>query len=496
MSSTNASTMARKRLSVDTISSNLKEMEYAVRGKIAIEANRIATELASSTSDEKFPFDHIIYTNIGNPHAVSQKAITWPRQVMSLLQLPDSIGIDHPNASQMFPEDAIQRAREMKAAMGSKGVGAYTNSKGVLQFRKDVAHFIEERDGAKPGSVDTEKIYLTAGASEAITMLMRALIKDKSCGILTPTPQYPLYSATMDLLGGTGVGYYLDEESGWGLNMEELERAYTDAKANGIDCVGLVLINPGNPTGQVLSSDEVKDIVMFCVRHNLVLLSDEVYQENVYREGDEFFSSRRAADELGLLESDGIQLCSFHSTSKGVFGECGQRGGYVEMVGIDDDVNDILYKLAATKLCSNVTGQAMTSLMCRPLNPEEISYQALEDEKKAIFDGLKERSLLVSKGLDSIPGFACQPAAGAMYCFPSVELPPGVIKAAEAAGLGPDIFYCLDLLQNTGICVVPASGFGQRPGRFGFRTTFLSPESKTAVENIRDHFKPFCAKYD
>jgi len=158
MSSTNVSTMARKRLSVDTISSNLKEMEYAVRGKIAIEANRIATELSSSTSDEKFPFDHIIYTNIGNPHAVSQKAITWPRQVMSLLQLPDSIGIDHPNASQMFPEDAIQRAREMKAAIGSKGVGAYTNSKGVLQFRKDVAHFIEERDGAKPGSVDTEKI--------------------------------------------------------------------------------------------------------------------------------------------------------------------------------------------------------------------------------------------------------------------------------------------------------------------------------------------------
>ena len=73
-------------------------MEYAVRGKIAIEADRISKELAEGTS--KFPFDHIIYTNIGNPHAVQQKAITWPRQVMALLQLPDALGIDHPNASQ------------------------------------------------------------------------------------------------------------------------------------------------------------------------------------------------------------------------------------------------------------------------------------------------------------------------------------------------------------------------------------------------------------
>eukprot|EP00571_Detonula_confervacea_P015798 CAMPEP_0172299458 /NCGR_PEP_ID=MMETSP1058-20130122/1762_1 /TAXON_ID=83371 /ORGANISM="Detonula confervacea, Strain CCMP 353" /LENGTH=539 /DNA_ID=CAMNT_0013008913 /DNA_START=72 /DNA_END=1691 /DNA_ORIENTATION=+ len=487
-------TPRRKRLNIDTISDNLKTMEYAVRGKIAIEADRISGELSSPTG-ETFPFDHIVYTNIGNPHAVQQKAITWPRQVMALLQLPDALGIDHPNASQMFPEDAIQRAREMKKSLGGHGIGAYTNSKGVAQFRKDVAKFIEERDGAEPGSVDIEKMYLTTGASEAITMIMRALIKDSNCAIMTPTPQYPLYSATLDLLGGEKVGYYLDEESGWGLNMEELERSLAEAKAKGTNVVGLVLINPGNPTGNVLSGDQVKDIVMFCARHNIVLLSDEVYQENIYREGDEFFSSRRAADELGLIESDGIQLCSFHSTSKGVLGECGQRGGYVEMVGIDDDVNEILYKLAATKLCSNAPGQAMTSLMCRGLNPGDVSYESLEGEKRAIFEGLRDRALLVSKGLDSIPGFSCQPSTGAMYCFPSVELPPGVIKASEEMGFSPDTLYALDLLQTTGICVVPASGFGQRPGRFGFRTTFLSPESKSVVEKIRDHYPTFCSKY-
>ena len=404
-------TPRRKRLTIDTISDNLKTMEYAVRGKIAIEADRITQEL-SKQEKGTFPFDHIVFTNIGNPHAVAQKAITWPRQVMALLQLPDAIGIDHPNASQMFPADALERAREMKASLGGSGVGAYTHSKGVRQFRTDVARFIEQRDGAEPGSVDIEKIFLTSGASEAIGMLMTALIKDSSCGIMIPIPQYPLYSATLDLLGGHKVGYYMDEKSGWALNMEELERSLADAKAKGINVAGLVLINPGNPTGQVSSPDEVKEVVKFCAKHNLVLLSDEVYQENIYREGDEFFSARRAADELGMIEDDAIQLCSFHSVSKGVTGECGQRGGYVEMVGIDDDVNDILYKLAASKLCSNASGQAMVSLMCRGPNPGDVSYESHEKEKRTLFEGLRDRALLVSEGLDSIPGFSCQRATG------------------------------------------------------------------------------------
>ena len=121
-------------------------------------------------------------------------------------------------------------------------------------------------------------------------------------GVMIPIPQYPLYSAQLDLIGGHKVGYYLNEETIWGMKIEELERSLADAKAKGINVVAFVLINPGNPTGQVLSSQEVKDIVAFCVKHDLVLLADEVYQENVYREEDEFFSCRRAALELGLIE--------------------------------------------------------------------------------------------------------------------------------------------------------------------------------------------------
>ena len=176
------------------------------------------------------------------------------------------------------------------------------------------------------------------------------------------------------------MGYYLNEESGWDLNLEELENRLSDAKSRGIEVVAFVLINPGNPTGQVLSEQSVKDVVMFCAKHRLVLLADEVYQENVYTQDATFFSCKRAAHETGLLEEDAIELVSFHSTSKGVFGECGRRGGYMELTGMDETVKNHLYKLASASLCSTVSGQLMTSLMVRGPEPGDESYESHEAE--------------------------------------------------------------------------------------------------------------------
>lgn len=272
----------QKRLTIETISDKLKTMDYAVRGRIAIAADKFSEDLVVAKRrgvSSDFPFDHIIMTNIGNPHCLKQKAISWPRQVLALLQLPDELGVDHPSVHELFPSDAIERAREMKRALDGNGLGAYTHSKGAKPFREDVASFIERRDGARSGSVDVESIFLSSGASEAITMLLTALIRDSTCGCMIPIPQYPLYSATLDLLGGKKVGYYLDEDEGWGLDIDDLERSLNEAKAKGINVVCLVLINPGNPTGQVLKENEVKDVLLFCARHNLVLLADEVYQE-------------------------------------------------------------------------------------------------------------------------------------------------------------------------------------------------------------------------
>jgi len=484
-----------KRLTEETMSQNLKNMEYAVRGEVVIAADKITQNLAAGDTTS-YPFDHIIYTNIGNPQSVGQQPLTWPRQVLALVDLPDAEGIDHPSASLMFPSDAIERAREIKKGLGGVGTGAYSHSQGARSFRKDIVDFIEQRDGGIKSDID--KIFMTNGASSAIGMVLTALLKDSSCGVMIPTPQYPIYSATIDLLGGQQVGYFLDEEKGWDLNLEELERALAEAQKNGITVNSFVLINPGNPTGQVLSESSVQEIVKFCAKHNLVLLADEVYQVNVYDENAEFVSAKKAAHDVGLIENDEIELISFHSTSKGLYGECGRRGGYMEIVGIDEKVADHIYKLASSGLCSGLPGQVMTSLMCRGPPEDGPSYASHQAEMDAIFQSLKRRSQIVSNGLDSIPGFSCQTAKGSMYCFPSVELPEGAIKEAEKLGCTPDTLYALSLLERTGICVVPASGFGQEKGRFGFRTTFLPSEEEMekAVGLFATHHEEFCKKYE
>ena len=169
----------------------------------------------------------------------------------------------------------------------------------------------------------------------------------------------------------------------------------------------------------------------------------------------------------------------------------------MEVVGFDEKVVGHLYKLASSGLCPNLDGQIMMDLMVRGPEPGSESYKKHEHEKAQIFESLKRRAKTVAEGLNSIPGFSCQPAQGAMYCFPSVELPEGAIKEAEAKGQSPDTLYALSVLEHTGICVVPASGFHQKPGRYGFRTTFLPPEEEMAraIELLRKHHEEFCKQY-
>jgi alanine transaminase len=296
---------------------------------------------------------------------------------------------------------------------------------------------------------------LLQNCSRALTqIIIYAKFTTLKSGVMIPIPQYPIYSATLDLLGGQKVGYFLEEEKNWSLDLKELERSYQKACTDGTNVVAFVVINPGNPTGSVLSRNVLQDVVRFCARHNLVLLADEVYQENVYDDNAEFYSTKRAAFDTGLLQCDGIELASFHSTSKGVFGECGRRGGYMELCGFDEDVKGQLYKLASSTLCSSVNGQIMTSLMVRGPQPGDVSFESHEAEKAFIFNSLKRRAKVVGVGLDSIPGFSCQPAQGAMYCFPSVKLPEQAIQEAKKKGMSPDTMYAISLLEQTGTVFV------------------------------------------
>jgi aspartate/methionine/tyrosine aminotransferase len=129
----------------------------------------------------------IIYTNIGNPHAVGQRPITYYRQVLALCDLPDEYGISNPIVASAFPSDVIERALEMRNAVGPAGTGAYTNSQGIHEFRDDVAKFISARDGHESSSGD---IFLTNGASSAIEHVLTGLIGNNRDAIMIPIPQY------------------------------------------------------------------------------------------------------------------------------------------------------------------------------------------------------------------------------------------------------------------------------------------------------------------
>ncbi|KAL3945834.1 MAG: hypothetical protein SGBAC_000106 [Bacillariaceae sp.] len=464
-----------------TMSQAVRKMQYAVRGQVVMRAD----ELQSQGKE-------ILFTNIGNPQSVGQSPITYYRQVMALCDLPAEDGVDHPNVLQMFPVDVVIRAKEFRDAIGPAGTGSYTGSQGILTFRQDVADFITARDDhpAYAGN-----IFLTNGASSAIELVLTSIISSELDGVMIPIPQYPIYSALIAKLAGRQVGYFLDEDSNWAATESELEQRMEEAQGQGIDVKALAIINPGNPTGQVYSREDLEVICKFCSANGIVLLADEVYQRNVYNPSKSFLSAKKIASETPGCEN--LQLVSFHSTSKGVIGECGRRGGYMELHNIDKDVQAQLYKLASSGLCSNVPGQIMTSLMVKPPKRGDVSYERFEQEESDIFDGMKNRAQALVQGLNKVDGISCNPAEGAMYAFPSIELPPKAIAAADEMHVSPDTFYALSLLEDTGICVVPASGFGQEEGRFGFRTTFLPPDDKmkSAVEKFKSHHETFCARY-
>lgn len=100
---------------------------------------------------------------------------------------------------------------------------------------------------------------------------------------MIPIPQYPLYTAALTLYGGTPAPYYLDESSGWQLDISELERAVEYTSAQGKTAKAIVVINPGNPTGAIFSADTIKQIIEFSVRNRLVIIADEVFIFLVFR---------------------------------------------------------------------------------------------------------------------------------------------------------------------------------------------------------------------
>lgn len=304
---------------------------------------------------------------------------------------------------------------------------------------------------------------------------------------MVPIPQYPLYSAAIKLYGGSLVGYYLDEPSGWQFNVEELRRSVRQARKEGKDVRALVFINPGNPTGQCLSRATLESLVKFAYEERLVLLADEVYQENIFQEERPFVSMKKVLMDMGGEISGEQELISFHTVSKGVYGECGLRGGYMEAVNIHPGTIDELYKISSINLSPNTIGQIALSLMCNPPKKGDESFAQYMNEKDTLHQSMVRRAHIMTDGFNSLENVSCVFTEGAMYSFPRLHLPPKAVEAAKKAGKAPDTFYCLQLLEETGISVVPGSGFGQKEGEYHLRTTILPSEEK--MKDIVERYK-------
>ncbi|KAL0760175.1 hypothetical protein Bca101_076325 [Brassica carinata] len=382
------------------------------------------------------------------------------------------------------PADAIERAKHY-LSLTSGGLGAYSDSRGLPGVRKEVAEFIQRRDGYPRRLIsllDPELIFLTDGASKGVMQILNCVIRGAGDGILVPVPQYPLYSATISLLGGSLVPYYLDESENWGLDVNNLRQSVSQARSQGISVRAMVIINPGNPTGQCLSEANLREILRFCYSEKLVLLGDEVYQQNIYQDERPFISSKKVLMDMGSPFSKEVQLVSFHTVSKGYWGECGQRGGYFEMTNFPP-------RVASIALSPNVSAQIFMGLMVSSPKPGDISYDQFTRESKGILESLRRRAKIMTDGFNSCKNVVCNFTEGAMYSFPQIQLPPGALQAAKQAGKVPDVFYCLKLLEATGISTVPGSGFGQKEGVFHLRTTILPAEEE--MPEIMDSFKKF-----
>ncbi|KAG1366389.1 alanine aminotransferase 2 [Cocos nucifera] len=454
----------------NSINPKVLKCEYAVRGEIVSHAQRLQQEL--QTKPDCYPFDEILYCNIGNPQSLGQLPVTFFREVLALCDHPSIL--DKSETHALFSSDAIARARQILDLIPGRATGAYSHSQGIKGLRDAIAAGITARDGF-PANADD--IFLTDGASPAVHMMMQLLIRSEKDGILCPIPQYPLYSASIALHGGSLVPYYLDEAAGWGLEVSEVKKQLEDARSKGIAVRAIVVINPGNPTGQVLAEGNQREIVEFCKKESLVLLADEVYQENIYVENKKFNSFKKIARSMGCGEKD-LSLVSFQSVSKGYYGECGKRGGYMEVTGFGADVREQIYKLASVNLCSNISGQILASLVMNPPKVGYESYESFTAEKNGILSSLARRAKALEDAFNSLEGVTCNKAEGAMYLFPRLHLPRKAIEAAKAVNAAPDAFYARRLLDATGIVVVPGSGFGQVPGTWHFRCTILPQENK------------------
>ena len=307
-----------------------------------------------------------------------------------------------------------------------------------------------------------DDIYLGNGASELINLATNALL-DNGDELLVPAPDYPLWTASTSLSGGTPVHYMCDEDNGWMPNLADIRAKITPRTK------GIVVINPNNPTGALYSTELLLAIIEIAREHGLVIFADEVYDKVLY-DGVKHVP-------MASLSQDVLTL-TFNSLSK-AYRSCGYRAGWMVISGDKKPAKDYiegLNMLSNMRLCANVPGQwaVQTALG---------GYQSIKD---LVCEGgrLRVQRDLAWELINAIPGVSCVKPQGALYMFPRLD--------PEVYPIQNDQEFFLEVLQDTKVMLVQGTGFNW-PHPDHFRIVFLPHEAD--LREAINRLAAFLAKY-
>jgi len=325
----------------------------------------------------------------------------------------------------------------------------YTDSKGLFAARRAVVHYTQEKHIPH---VTVDDVYLGNGASELITMSMNALL-NAGDEILVPAPDYPLWTASVALAGGTPVHYVCDEGADWMPDIDDIKKKITPATK------GIVVINPNNPTGALYPDSVLQQIVELARQHQLIVFADEIYDKTLY-DGNVHTSIASMADD--------VLFVTFNGLSKN-YRSCGYRAGWMVVSGDKRQARDYiegLNMLASMRLCANTPGQLAIQTALG-------GYQSIKDLVAPSGRLCRQRDLAY-KLLSQIPGVSVVKPKAALYMFPRLD--PKVYPIAD------DQQFAYELLADEKVLIVQGTGFNWiNPDHF--RLVFL-PNTDDLAEAI------------
>ncbi|XP_037626181.1 alanine aminotransferase 2-like [Sebastes umbrosus] len=465
--------------------SSVQEVNPMVRG---IRAPKILQSLAARITQEmtqgaKKPFQQVIDVSSGDPQRAGMAPISFIRQVLAVCIYPELL------KEKNLPLDVRQRAQKLLGVCSGGSVGSYSStSRGIPYVHKSVAEFIMRRDGGV--SSHPEDIIISSGSENLLSLFLHLMASGEGetrTGVLTPMPCPHTLPMLLDEAGVTPVPYQLMEDRGWAVDLDELHRALKTAKGR-CEPRAIYISNPGNPTGHVQDRKSIEEVIHFAATEGLVLLAEEVYQDSVYGQEKEFISYKRVLFEMGKEYSETVELISFHSLSGACMGECGQRGGYMELVNLDPGVEYYL-KHIQDPFSPPVLPQLALEVMVNPPTPGDPSYKTYSQEILHSQSTLSQNAQRACEILNDLPGINCQPGMGGVFLYPCLHLPPQMIEEAKMLGVEADVLYCQRLLEEEGVCLGAGCENGQEEPNYHIRLCVLAPPA--TLEEILARIRSF-----